>query len=138
MIYFTGGLWETINLITRHFKCKCCGHEAKHPSARRRMEHILQIGTGIKSCTYSKKRPTENDLLLIENELSEMDQTNSRMKTKRDARAAAVEAMPAPKRTRKQAILSFDRQEKDALDMQYARMLVCTATTVSEIILQFL
>ena len=67
-----------------------------------------------------------------------MDQTNSRLKTKRDARTAAVEAMPAPKRVRKQAILSFDRQEKDALDMQYARMIVCTATTVREIILQFL
>jgi hypothetical protein len=67
-----------------------------------------------------------------------MDQTNSRLKTKRDAKTAAVEAMPVPKRTRKQATLSFDRQEKDALDLQYARMLVCTATTVSEIILQFL
>ena len=138
MIYLTDDLWETIDLISRHFKCKCCGHEAKKPSVRRRMEHLLQMGTGIRSCTYGKKRPTDDDLLLIENELSELDEAHSRLKTKRDANTAAVEAMPVPKRTRKQATISFDRQEKDSLDLQYARMLICNATTVSEIILQFL
>ena len=135
MNYICDAEWTCQSAVTQIFSCNHCNHTCKKPSPRRKMEHLLKIGTAIASCTFIKANqdvPLDEDTHgFITEEYNELNRNLERARDKRRSREQAIMALPVPKRVRKQSILSFDTQEKDALDMAYARCLIQTGTTVN-------
>jgi hypothetical protein len=99
------------------------------------MEHLLKIGTAIAACTFIKANqdvPLDEDTHgFVTEEYNELNRNLERARDKRRCREQAIMALPVPKRVRKQSTISFDTQEKDNLDMAYARCLIQTGTTVN-------
>ena len=132
------GRMKKIYSVDKHFsevddagrvKCLVCDvWTAKTSSVRKKMEHLLHIGTGVASCRDSQEKLDEKELETMTSELNEMDNVRDFQTAKRSEEASAAD-IPLPKRPRsafKQSTLEIVKN--DAKDMEFTRMIVMTCS----------
>ena len=108
--------------------CKCCGWKVKKVSVRKRIEHILGIGTGVVSCKFSTTKLDSKTIDMIRSQLNDMDGRLQAMQRKRQI-AYEETKLDLPKRIRKsQTKLTEVIEVKDDMDMEYARMIVMSGS----------
>jgi hypothetical protein len=90
-------------------------------SARRRLKHLLRVGSAVKACTAPRTQLSATQHAKLEEELTCLRKTN------KAAKAKAIADMELSARPRKQAKLSKFTKNKDVIDMDYTRMLVTAA-----------
>ena len=78
-----------------------------------------------RTCPNGKDLSTEQQEVLLDS-LKVLDSKSAKKRKTRDGQVAAANAQAAPKRQRKLHFTTND--EKDKLDMEYARMIVMTAS----------
>ena len=119
---------ETGKPFKPNWLCLYCDHVMMSDSNRRKLEHLLKIGTTVKGCPHSTRVLNEEDLLELKEEHALMEANLASSRRKRENKRKAVETLTVPERPRaRQAALSFAIQNKDRLDMEYARMLFMSA-----------
>ena len=107
--------------------CIHCSHRINTADIRRKLEHVLKVGTAVKSCTKAQEIP-EEEMLSLKEDLAVMDADLAKKRSRSAAKKSAVASLNLPTRPRKrQASLTFDTQHKDFLDMGYARVMFTTA-----------
>ena len=104
-------------IVGDHFKaswvCDHCGHRINTNDNRRKIEHLLKLGTSVKSCSNANKIG-EEAMLALKEEYTVLESELARKRTRSLAKKTAVSTLDLPARQRKrQAPLSFDPQIKD-------------------------
>ena len=118
--------FKCMNLMAQKWQCRLCGWLTSGGSVRRKLDHTLRTGKGnAKKCPNGKDLSTEQQEVLLD-ALKVLDSKSAKKRKTRDGQLAAVNAQAAPKRQRKLHFTTND--EIDKLDMEYARMIVMTAS----------
>ena len=117
--------FECVSLFKQQFKCKLCGWTTIRASVRRKMEHILQTGTGsAKPCKPTQALEMEAQEVLL-SALKELDDSVEKKRKFKQQKKAAASGLRCPKRQRKISFVS--KEDKDMLDMKFARMCIMNA-----------
>ena len=119
--------FKVIDTFKCKLECKLCGYLGSLNSTRRRLEHLLRVGTAVKACSAPRTKLSAIQHAKLEEELAALDHSASRRKTNKAAKEKAIADMELSARPRKQAKLSKFTKNKDVIDMDYTRMLVTTA-----------
>ena len=106
--------------------CKLCQWSVKKLSVRKKMEHLLGLGTGVASCKAAKSELDKSAAKKIMNELKSMDLRLESTKKKRKIENDEVCALVVPERPRQTMLKGFERTDK--IDLTYARMLVMSGS----------
>jgi hypothetical protein len=117
--------FKCTDMMQQHFECKLCGWKTVGTSARRKLCHILGVASGeCRLCPKQVDVPLEIREALLAG-LAELDAMASRKKKRKASRKTATSKLSLPKRQR---LLTFTgKEDKDRIDMMYARMLIMSA-----------
>lgn len=111
-----------------HWQCSHCDHRLVSPSTRRKLEHTLGVGTSIRGYPNAAGKLSAEEHLSLKEELAHMNTSLASARRKKEGKRKTVDSLVVPVRARsKQDSLNFAIQNKDRLDMEFARMLVMTA-----------
>lgn len=125
--------FRCLDALKQKWQCLQCLKESTGGSVRRKLEHLLDVGTTVKACEFSEKELTQAEHQCLVTELEDLDRDLQRRKKRKQATTKAVADITIPKRLR-QGTITFDQRKIDALNLEYARMLIvnCVKTGFME------
>ena len=102
----------------------CSDFQFKGQSQRRKYEHLLGIGTTVRSCKARKELP-HDDVVVLQKEYDAMAEKSAGVKNRKQKQITVIDKLETPKK--KQKKLGFRSSKKDDIDMEYARMICMTS-----------
>ena len=124
------GKYDTVNnyFTTENFvnTCTLCDFKFKGQSKRRKYEHLLGVGTTVRSCK-EKKQLLEDIVEELEDEYASILERGATFKKRKRTQVVVIaDKLVTPKR--KQKKLGFQPSRKDDIDMEYTRMVCMTSS----------
>ena len=103
----------------------CTEFTFKGQSQRRKYEHLLGIGTTVRSCKARKELP-DDVVEQLQKDYDSMVEKSVGVKKRKLKQVVEIDKLVTPKKQQKK--LGFKSSKKDDIDMEYARMICMTSS----------